>query len=434
MFFRMIKGSIFRQKKKMFVIGITIALGTSLASSMLNTMLGVGDKVNRELKTYGANINVISKEASMLDDLYGLNENEDTSSNDDNSNKSYLKEDELGLLKTIFWAYNIVDYTPYFDVKAKMNDDVNNTKVVGTWFYKHLELPTGTSVDTGITRLKTWWTIDGEWLNDDDTKDVMVGTVLATRNGLKVGDKIKLSTNNYNQEFTIKGIFDSGSDEDSYIFAPLDVAQKLANIDNVVNRIEVSALTTPDNDLARKAARNPLSLTVKEWEVWYCTAYVSAICYQIQEVMTDSIAKPIRQVAESEGDILNKTTLLMLLITVLSLISSAFGISNLVTASVMERRAEIGLKKAIGAHNDRIIGAMLTEIMIIAVMGGTVGYLVGLGIAQIIGITVFGSGIAPTPMVVPIVMILILFVTLLGSIPAINYLLKLNPTEVLHGR
>lgn len=434
MFFRMIKGSIFRQKKKMFVIGITIALGTSLASSMLNTMLGVGDKVNRELKTYGANINVISKEASMLDDLYGLDENEDTSNDNENSSKSYLKEDELGLLKTIFWAYNIVDYTPYFDVKVKMNDDVGSTRMVGTWFYKHLELPTGTSVDTGITRLKTWWTIDGEWLNDNDTKDVMVGTVLATRNGLKVGDKIKLSTNNYNQEFTIKGIFDSGSDEDSYIFAPLDVAQKLANTSNVVNRIEVSALTTPDNDLARKAARNPLSLTVKEWEVWYCTAYVSAICYQIQEVMTDSIAKPIRQVAESEGDILNKTTLLMLLITVLSLISSAFGISNLVTASVMERRAEIGLKKAIGAHNDRIIGAMLTEIMIIAVMGGTVGYLVGLGIAQIIGITVFGSGIAPTPMVVPIVMILILFVTLLGSIPAINYLLKLNPTEVLHGR
>ncbi len=434
MFFRMIKGSIFRQKKKMFVIGITIALGTSLASSMLNTMLGVGDKVNRELKTYGANINVISKEASMLDDLYGLDENEDTSNDNENSSKSYLKEDELGLLKTIFWAYNIVDYTPYFDVKVKMNDDVGSTRMVGTWFYKHLELPTGTSVDTGITRLKTWWTIDGEWLNDNDTNDVMVGTVLATKNGLKVGDKIKLATNNYNQEFTIKGIFDSGSDEDSYIFAPLDVAQKLANIDNVVNRIEVSALTTPDNDLARKAARNPLSLTVKEWEVWYCTAYVSAICYQIQEVMTDSIAKPIRQVAESEGDILNKTTLLMLLITVLSLISSAFGISNLVTASVMERRAEIGLKKAIGAHNGRIIGAMLTEIMVIAVMGGVVGYLAGLGIAQIIGITVFGSGIAPTPMVVPIVMVLILFVTLLGSIPAINYLLKLNPTEVLHGR
>lgn len=427
MFFRMIRGSIFRQKKKMFMIAITIALGTSLAASMLNTMLGVGDKVNRELKTYGANINVIPKEASMIDDLYGIEDTEGTV-------KAYLKEDELGMIKTIFWAYNIVDYAPYFNTKVNIKDGDENVKLVGTWFYKHLDLPTGESVDTGISRMKTWWSIEGEWIQDDDVNSAMVGTVLATRNGYKIGDKLEIQAPKGNKEVEIKGIFEAGSNEDSYIFMPLDEVQKLAGIENAVNKVEVSALTTPDNDLARKAARNPLSLTVKEWEVWYCTAYVSAICYQIQEVMTDSIAKPIRQVAESEGDILNKTTLLMVLITVLSLISSAFGISNLVTASVMERRAEIGLKKALGAHNPRIIGAMLTEIMIIAIMGGAVGYLAGLGIAQIIGITVFGSGIPPTPMVVPIVIILILIVTLIGSLPAIKYLLKLNPTEVLHGR
>lgn len=426
MFFRMIRGSIFRQKRKMFMIAITIALGTSLAASMLNTMLGVGDKVNRELKTYGANINVLPKEASMLDDLYGMEESENTV-------KSYLKEDELGKLKTIFWAYNIVDYTPYFNIKAQM-DGEEKVKLVGTWFYKHLELPTGQSVDTGITRLKTWWSIRGEWVKDDDMDSAMVGTVLATKNGYDIGDTIEVSVGDLTKKLTIKGIFDSGAEEDSYIYVPLDLAQEMAGMDNVVNRVEVSALTTPDNDLARKAARNPKSLTIKEQELWYCTAYVSAICFQIQEVMTDSIAKPIRQVAESEGDILNKTTLLMVLITVLSLISSAFGISNLVTASVMERRAEIGLKKAIGAHNGRIIGAMLTEIMLIAIMGGAVGYLSGLGIAQVIGITVFGSGIPATPMVVPIVIILILIVTLIGSIPAIKYLLNLNPTEVLHGR
>lgn len=426
MFFRMIRGSIFRQKRKMFMIAITIALGTSLAASMLNTMLGVGDKVNRELKTYGANINVLPKEASMLDDLYGMDETENTV-------KSYLKEDELGKLKTIFWAYNIVDYTPYFDVKAKMNGE-EKVKLVGTWFYKHLELPTGQSVDTGISRLKTWWSVQGDWPKDNEPDSAMVGVVLATKNGYQIGDTIEVSVGDIKKKLTIKGIFDSGAEEDSYIYLPLDSAQEMVGLDNVVNRVEVSALTTPDNELARKAARNPKSLTVKEQELWYCTAYVSAICYQIQEVMTDSIAKPIRQVAESEGDILKKTTLLMVLITVLSLISAAFGISNLVTASVMERRAEIGLKKAIGAHNGRIIGAMLTEIMLIAIMGGVAGYLSGLGLAQIIGITVFGSGIPATPMVVPIVIILILIVTLLGSIPAIKYLLNLNPTEVLHGR
>ncbi len=426
MFFRMIRGALFRQKGKMLMIAFTIALGASLSTSMLNTMLGVGDKVNQELKAYGANINVVAKEASLLDDIYGM-------SNDDSETNKYLKEDELGNIKTIFWAFNVVDYTPYFNTRVNVNGDSEKVKLVGTWFAHHMDLDTGETLDTGMINLKNWWTIDGEWLKDDE-EGVMLGSLYAARNGYNVGDELTLSSDHLTKTLKVKGIYESGSDEDSYIYTTLKLAQDFADKTNVVNSIEVSALTTPDNDLARKAARNPLSLTVKEWEVWYCTAYVSAICYQIQEVITDSVAKPIRQVAESEGDILNKTTLLMILITVLSLIGSALGISNLVTASVMDRRTEIGLQKAVGASNSRIIGIMLIEIIITGIIGAIAGYFIGLGLTQIIGYKVFGSAITPAPMVIPIVMVLILFVTLLGSIPAIRYLLNLNPTEVLHGR
>ncbi len=426
MFFRMIIGALFRQRGKMFMIAFTIALGASLSTAMLNTMIGVGDKVNKELKVYGANINVVAKEASLLDDIYGM-------SNDDTETNKYLKEDELGKIKTIFWAFNIVDYTPYFNTGVTVNSDSTKVKMVGTWYAHHMSLDTGEELNTGMINLKNWWTITGEWLKDDD-EAVMLGSLYATRNGYSVGDELEIKGKNLTKKLKIKGIYESGSDEDSYIYTTLKLAQEFAGKTNVVNSIEVSALTTPDNELARKAARNPLSLTIKEWEVWYCTAYVSAICYQIQEVITDSVAKPIRQVAESEGDILNKTTLLMILITALSLIGSALGISNLVTASVMDRRTEIGLQKAVGASNTRIIGIMLTEIMLTGIMGAIVGYFVGLGLTQIIGFRVFGSAIDPAPMVIPIVTVLILLVTLIGSIPAIRYLLNLNPTEVLHGR
>ena len=426
MFFRMIIGALFRQRGKMFMIAFTIALGASLSTAMLNTMIGVGDKVNKELKVYGANINVVAKEASLIDDIYGM-------SNDDTETNKYLKEDELGKIKTIFWAFNIVDYTPYFNTGVTVNSDSTKVKMVGTWYAHHMSLDTGEELNTGMINLKNWWTITGEWLKDDD-EAVMLGSLYATRNGYSVGDELEIKGKNLTKKLKIKGIYESGSDEDSYIYTTLKLAQEFAGKTNVVNSIEVSALTTPDNELARKAARNPLSLTIKEWEVWYCTAYVSAICYQIQEVITDSVAKPIRQVAESEGDILNKTTLLMILITALSLIGSALGISNLVTASVMDRRTEIGLQKAVGASNTRIIGIMLTEIMLTGIMGAIVGYFVGLGLTQIIGFRVFGSAIDPAPMVIPIVTVLILLVTLIGSIPAIRYLLNLNPTEVLHGR
>ncbi|MEF3317169.1 ABC transporter permease [Peptoniphilus grossensis] len=427
MFWRIVKGALFRQKGKMALIAFTVALGASLATSMLNTMLGVGDKVNQELKTYGANINVLPKEASLLDDLYGMQEKE-------GQVQKYLKESELPNIKTIFWAYNIVDYTPYLNTWVSCNNDSKHTKMVGTWFNNHMDLPTGESVDTGMIRLKNWWEVQGEWLSENDSDSVMLGKIFADRNGFKVGDEIQLKSNNLEKKLKVKGIFSSGSDEDAFIYATLKTAQEFAGVTGVVNKVEVSALTTPDNDLARKAAKNPLSLTIKEWEVWYCTAYVSAICYQITEVMTDSVAKPIRQVAESEGDILNKTTLLMVLITVLTLIGSGFGISNLITASVMERSNEIGLQKAIGASNGRIISIILVEIILTAIFGTVIGYGVGLLLTQIIGLTVFGSAIAPTAMVVPIVAILIILVTILGSIPAIRYLLNLNPTEVLHGR
>ncbi|MBQ8086851.1 MAG: FtsX-like permease family protein, partial [Clostridia bacterium] len=236
-------------------------------------------------------------------------------------------------------------------------------------------------------------------------------------------------------DLTVAGIFESGDDEDDELFVPLSVAQALSDRAGLVSSIEVSALTTPDNELARKAAvRGPSSLSKSDYETWYCTAYVSSICYQIQEVITNSVASAVRQVADSEGAILEKTQLLMLLITALSLVGSALGISNLVTASVMERSNEIGLMKAIGAHDGAISGLVLTEIIITAILGGLVGYFAGFGFAQIIGHSVFNASIEMKPMIIPIVAILVILITLLGSIPAIRTLLKLRPTEVLHGR
>lgn len=425
MFWRMIAGSLFRQKGKMAMIAFTIALGASLSSAMLNTMLGVGDKVNQELKTYGANINVVHKEASLLDDIYGV---------ESGSTKKYLREDELYKIKTIFWAYNVVDYAPFLNVSVEYKGQNKPVRLTGTWFDYKIDLHTGQEVITGIRRMRTWWEVTGAWASDDDDSSCMIGSLFAGRNAIHVGDVIEVTGPAGSASLTVSGIFNSGSNEDEYIFTPLHTAQRLLGKTDVCESIEVSALTTPDNDLARKAARNPLSLTIKEMEVWYCTAYVSSICYQIQEVITDAVAKPVRQVAESEGAILNKTTLLMLLITILSLLASALGISNLVTASVMDRRAEIGLKKAIGASNAAVTVSVLTEIMIIGLIGGTIGYFAGLGLTQIIGRSVFGSAIPPAPMVIPIVVLIIFLITLLGSLPSVRYLLKLNPTEVLHGK
>ena len=428
MFRRMLLSVLVRQKKKLFLIALTVALGVSLATAMLNVMFDVGDKVNQELKAYGANLNIVPKGAALVNELYQL-DNTDT-----RAAIQYIKQDDLVKIKMIFWAYNIVDFAPYLTTQVTVND--KPVSLVGTWFNKHLTIPTGDEVDTGMLAMKSWWSIEGNTMKDDNLQGVMVGETIAKQLNLKLGDSLELISPLTNKKvtLTVNNIFHSGGIEDSQLYVSLPVAQNLANKDGLVERVEVSALTTPENDLARKAAQDPNSLSRTEWDTWYCTAYISSIAYQLEELMPDVRVKAIMQVAESEGSILQKTQLLMLLLTVLSLICSALAISNLVTANVIERSTEIGLLKALGATNISVAMLILTEILIIALLGGMVGYFVGLGFAQIIGQTVFGSFVEPKMIIIPLVLIMVSLITLLGSLPALRIMMFLRPTDVLHGR
>ena len=421
MFWRMVTKTLIRQRGKMLMIAFTVILGVSLSTAMMNVMLGVGDKVNRELKVYGANITVRHKDAALMNDLYGLE--------GQGVNDKFLYEENVLKLKSIFWGFNILDFAPMLEGHAALNGK-DEIQILGTWPEKNTVLPTGEELHTGLKALRTWWEISGEWLGENDNDSVMAGHLLAEQHNIHTGDSITLN----GKPFTVKAIFNDGGNDDSKILMTLPAVQDIMNLHGRVSTIEVSALTTPDNDLARKAAQDPRSLSPEEYETWYCTAYVSAICHQIQEVIRDGVAKPVRQVAESEGTILNKTTLLMVLITILSSIGSALAISNLITASVIERSQELGLLKALGAYNWQIVLLVLLEVMMTGLFGGILGYFLGIGFAQIIGQTVFGSYIEIARMVILIVAVILFFVTVLGSIPAIRYLTALKPTEVLHGK
>lgn len=427
MFRKMLISALTRQKGKLAMIAFTVALGVSLATAMLNVMFDVGDKVNQELKTYGANLNVLPRGASLLNDLYNLDESNQQSG----VSEKYLQEAELEKIKMIFWAYNIVDFAPYLQTRVKAGDE--DVALIGTWFDKHLKLPTGDEVDTGMLRLKSWWDITGQPGDDAHINGAMVGQRLAAKLGLAPGDNLLIQTAIGEKNLLVRAVFHSGGEEDSQIFVPIALVQEITELPGLVQRVEVSALTTPENELARRAAEDPNSLSRAEWDAWYCTAYISAIAYQIEEVMPQARVKAVLQVADSEGAILQKTQLLMLLLTFLILLCSALAISNLVTANVMERSTEIGLMKALGAGNLSITLLMLSEILITAIIGGLLGYVIGLGFAQIIGHTVFGSAIAIKGLVIPLIIILVVAITVLGSLPAMRYLLSLKPTQVLRG-
>ncbi|HBW35721.1 ABC transporter permease [Desulfosporosinus sp. BICA1-9] len=429
MFWRMLKKSFSKGLKGKLLAVVTIAFGASLASSMLNISLDIGDKVNRELKTYGANILVEPRVETVPVNIGGIEYNP-------LQGQSFLEDASLSSLKTIFWANNILSFTPYLEQPAVTGKQ--DTVLVGTWFNKEITTPAGEKVVTGAVSLKAWWKVNGQWADDSSENQAMVGTELAQKAGIKQGDNLKVLVNTPSggkeQVLKVTGVFDSGSGDDRKVFVPLALIQKLQGTSGKVSKVEVSALTTPENELARRAAKDLQSLTSEEYERWYCTAYVGAITYQIEEILPGVRANAIRQVAESEGLILGKIQLLMLLLTAAALLSAALGISSLMTTKVLERSKEIGLLKALGAEGWQVIALFVAESVISGILGGVLGYLMGLGFAQVIGQAVFGSGLSIKIMVLPIVLTLSVGVALLGSLSAIRMLVNLRPAEVLHGR
>ena len=386
--------------------------------------------MNAELKTYGSNITVVPQSEAVISTLYDLETDEVSA--------DYLQEDRIGELLTIFWHNNITDFAPVTETQVTL--DGTEITLYGSWFNHHLEFKKKGSVyerDTGLVNLRSWWDItDGAWINEQELSGdayAMVGADIARNMGIRAGDSITVTGEAGSETVTVEGVFESGDEADGCIFTTLPTAQRLTGTEGLMQKIEVSAITSPDDELAVKAARNPSLLTGEEYDLWYCTAYVSSICFQIQEAIPEASATAVRQIADSEGKILEKTQLLMSLITLLSLIGATLGISNLVTSGVMERSQELALLKAMGAQNGQITGLVLTEIMISSVLGAAAGYFMGYAFAQIIGRTVFSASIEMSGMVAFIVAVLIIAVTIVGSIPAIRTLLLLRPSEVLHG-
>lgn len=425
-FFRMIAKALRRQLGKRVMIAVTIALGAALTTSMMAVLLDIGDKVKQELSSYGANIEVTPKGASVVSETYGTQ----------GPPSGALQEAELPRLKSIFWAYNIEDFAPYLGTEANPVGEVEPAPITlyGTWFDQTMQLEIGEPVQTGLQRLRSWWDVDGAWASDEDPGQAMVGVTLAESQGWSVGDTLEIAGVEAATTLRIVGIFHAGGEEDGVVYVPLATAQALTGRPGEIDRIEVRAITTPENELSQRAERDPSSLSVADWETWYCTAYVSSISYQIEEALTDAVAKPVRQVADSEGAILEQTQLIMALIAVLAMVGSALGIANLVTASVMERAPEIGLLKAIGARNASIVALILAETLLVGLAGGAVGFALGIGLAQVIGQLVFSSWITLRPLVLPVMVTLVISMILVGSLPSLRALMKLKPSDVLHGK
>ena len=425
---RLLYRSFTRQLRRRSLIALTVALCASICVAMLGIVLDVGDKLNAELTTYGSNIVVQPKADAVVSNLYETDR--------DAAPTAHLDESAIPKIKTIFWAYNIVDFAATLKGSVKVSSsegEVDDLSVTGTWFNKDLSLPTGETTTAGVTTMRSWWTMEGSW-PADDADQAIVGSDLAGRLGLSAGDTITLTTPTGSRPLTVTGVYTSGDSDDDTLYAPLAVVQELTGHIGQVDQVEVKALTTPENDLSRKAAQNPAILSSADWETWYCTAYASSIAYQIEEAIPGAVAKQVRQVAAVEGNVLEKTQTLMILMTALSLVAAVLAVASLTTASLVERTGEFALLKAIGASSASVNRLILAETAVLGLAGTAVGALVGSGLAQLIGRIVFGSSITMRPMVYVLVVALISLVLLVATASSMRSILKIQPATALHRR
>lgn len=126
----------------------------------------------------------------------------------------------------------------------------------------------------------------------------------------------------------------------------------------------------------------------------------------------------------------NATSNQLIWIAGISLLVGGIGVMNIMMVSVTERTREIGLKKAIGARRSRILWQFLTEAAVLTCLGGILGVISGIGLAQMM------SKVMQTPVSisVPACLIAVVFSMVIGIIfgmvPAVKAS-KLNPIEAL---
>jgi putative ABC transport system permease protein len=437
MFLRLVADSFTRRPRRKVLTAAALALGMAVVTAALSVSLDVGDRLATEFRSLGANLLVTPQADSLPLEIGGVDYRPVNAG-------AYLPEADLPKIKTVFWHNNIIAFAPVlrttaqtarWNPKSRELEDQAEATLIGTWVGHGVSLVDGGVFTTGIDRTNSWWTVNGRWFAEDQ-RECVVGAKAADRLHLRVGDEVSLNVEDPSKmvqlftALTVTGILSTGGDEDSAIVTSLDQAQKISRLSGVYRTLYVSALTKPEDEFGR---RDPATMKPAEVERWMCTPYVSSIAASIKEVLPGTDVRVIRRVAEGEGTILTRVRALLWMVTLAALLAAALAVGASSAASVMERRTEIGLMKALGAGSGTVGFLLAAEQLLLAFVGGGIGYSLGIILARLVGQKVFGVAPAPSLLVLIAVLTLAAGVTLLGSALPLRRASRYEPAPILRG-
>jgi len=375
LFFQLLIQSLTRRASKVALVLLAVSVGTAAAATLINLTYDVESKMNRELRTYGANLIVIPKGA-----------------------QGSMTQQQLDGLQRVPDAGQILGAARYLYATATIHVG-SATEVV---------MLAGVQFEQ-VRQVSPYWQVHGEWGRDGHPSASMIGSQVAKQLSLKPGDRFALSLDDerWRREFVVTGIVTTGEAEDGQVFVNLPVVQHATRLDGKVSLLTLSVLGGFEQ--------------------------VETMAHQIEQYVPGVEARPLRKIALSEGRILDKIKWMMLVLTIIILVISALCVMTTMIALVVERQREIGLMKALGARRGEILSLFLSEASVLALIGGLLGYGMGVIGSAVIGKQLFNASVSPRLETVPLILGIALIICWVAAYAPIKRALTIKPAIVLKG-
>ena len=365
--------NIFRQKTRtaLTITGILIGIGTVVALGSISE--GIYSMITEEMQFLGGTIMVYSKGSSGF--MTGFEGSEITEENVEEF------EDFSGVKEVVPYVMRIgeikIGQGPTSMIFGIAPKDIDFFKSRGT------ELDSGREIEEG------------------DTYQALIGYKYAEENSLEVGDSIELKKNS----FEIVGIIEEiNSDIDNSIIIPVDTMMNIYNMDNYK-----SLFIVPEDVTKIDVVAEDLKSSFDDFEFTTSTDIINQMASIVDTIRFFTIG-----------------------ISSIAAVVGGLGVMNTMIMSVLERRREIGIMKAIGATNKYILTQILIESVMISLIGGLIGILIG-GLGSY-SLRFVSAGLARAEVTINLVVGSLLFAISLGLIGGLYpawKAAKLDPIEAI---
>ena len=248
--------------------------------------------------------------------------------------------------------------------------------------------------------------VNGTEFTNTSTNEVIVGSTFATSENKTVGDTLNL----YGKNFKIVGTFETGDFiTDAGVMMPLSTLQNLTNNDNKVSDILVKVTDNANVTTVSNAIQN---------------AYPN-------QLTTTTAAQDANRINQGLSFIDTASWA----ISLLAIFIGAVGVINTMIMSVYERTREIGVLKAVGWTDRRILGMILGESVVLTLIAFVVGTVIAVvGVELVLNLSPSIGGIIKPAFDISIFLRAFLVAFLVGVVgglyPAYRAS-RLSPTEAL---